>query len=186
MNTRDTDNTDFIVIAKKARKLKNARKATALILSIALLLGLAPVLPGIDTKARAEELGPSVDAYATKDELMTEFIPEAADGPGTRALLKFGRKDNDDLQEWFVLGKDSKSGDSNNIAIFATSSMFSSYFQDKDATLKYNSSDEAVGRMDYEGTEPSDGTVMLLNNYGMSLIRQELRERACDPDCFDC
>ena len=52
---------------------KRFKKGTALVLAAALVASLAPVLPGIGTKSRAEDEGsntPSVQVYADKDTLM--------------------------------------------------------------------------------------------------------------------
>ena len=117
------------------------KRAIALVLSIALVLGLAPSLPGIgetwagtegEGGAEAEEntptagsnvTSPSVTAYATKEELKTEFTPNDA---GTQAIgkLAFGK----DGLEWYILGQDSGEGvkdadkntEGNNTVIFAT------------------------------------------------------------------
>lgn len=84
---------------KRKNRLK---KGTALVLTAALAMSLAPALPGISTKAHAEETGPSVEAYATKDELENSFTPGSTDAAVGK--LNFGRNEAGNTQPWYILG----------------------------------------------------------------------------------
>ena len=98
---------------KMKMKMK-MKRAGAFLISAALLLGLAPTLPGIDVSAHAEIVAePDVTAYATRQQLMSNFASDSTIGK-----LGFGRNSSGGRQTWYILGKDSYiPGD--NIAIFA-------------------------------------------------------------------
>ena len=138
------------------RKSCIMRKGTALLLASALVLGLTPALPGISTKARADEAtAPSVTAYATRDQLMDSFNP----GSGTLGKLYLGKNKSGSKQAWFILGEDTGvSG--KNTAIFAASPMTTGLFNEN-----------------YDGSTNYpywDGSQVYWNHYGVSTLRTTL------------
>ena len=139
------------------RKSCIMRKGTALLLASALVLGLTTALPGISTKARADEAtAPSVTAYATRDQLMDSFNP----GSGTLGKLYLGKNESGSKQAWFILGKDTGvSG--KNTAIFAASPMTEGAFNENyDSTTNY---------------PYWDGSQVYWNHYGVSTLRTTLK-----------
>ena len=104
------------------KKQKWIRKGIAFVLSLAMVAGLVPAMSGgANTVQAATGSGtePSVTAYATKDQLMTAFNPDANGTATTTGKLVFG-KNSSGPQQWYILGKDNGvSGD--NTIIFAAS-----------------------------------------------------------------
>ena len=105
------------------KKQKWIRKGMAFVLSLAMVAGLVPAMSGgANTVQAATGSGtePSVTAYATKDQLMTAFNPDANGTATTTGKLVFGKNENRTSQQWYILGKDNGvSGD--NTIIFASS-----------------------------------------------------------------
>lgn len=93
------------------RRLKhNFKKGMAFVLTFAMIAGLVPAMSGgANTVQAATGSGtePSVTAYATKDQLMTAFTPDANGTATTKGKLVVGKKsDGTTAQEWYILGKD--------------------------------------------------------------------------------
>ena len=136
---------NIIVTAKKTSTAKHARKATALILSVVMLLGVAPVIDlsndaGKAYAASGTQVSPSVTVYADKQQLMN--FSTRSDGRGSVGRIILGKRDvlnnikhntsifaNPDYRaesvslrnsvcEWYVLGRDSWI-DGDNTVIFA-------------------------------------------------------------------
>ena len=107
-------------------KLKhNFKKGMAFVLTFAMIAGLVPAMSGgANTVQAATGSGtePSVTAYATKDQLMTAFTPDANGTATTKGKLVFGKNSYGNPQEWYILGADSGvSGGKDNTIIFAAS-----------------------------------------------------------------
>lgn len=83
------------------------KKGTALVLTAALVADLAPALPGIGTKSRAEEAGsntPSVQVYADVTALTGDTFEPGAENAKV-AKLKFGSTDVSGTKkaiEWYI------------------------------------------------------------------------------------
>ena len=92
------------------KKQKWIRKGMAFVLSFAMVAGLVPAMSGGANKVQAATgtgTEPSVSAYATKEQLMTAFTPDANGNATTIGKLVFGKKsDGTTAQEWYILGKD--------------------------------------------------------------------------------
>lgn len=102
---------------------KRFKKGTAVALTAALLAGLVPALPGATVSVKAADgttKSPSVSTYATKEQLMNAFKPNA-DGTATNyGKLVFGKNSSGDAQEWYILGQDKGVLEDNTI-LFAAS-----------------------------------------------------------------
>ena len=87
---------------KKRRRL---RKGLAMLLSLAMVAGLVPAMPGgANTVKAASGSGtePSVSAYATKTQLMDGTFAPNADGTAVNiGKLVFG-KNSSGPQEWYI------------------------------------------------------------------------------------
>ena len=173
---------------------KRFKKGTALVLAAALVASLAPVLPGIGTKSRAEDEGsntPSVQVYADVATLTTTdnniFTPKykkdaSFDSDNTKvAKLKFG-KSGDNAIEWYILGPDENiDGERRNIAIFAADIISQQAFYGNEEnyrdyhTYKGDEDEEYV-----KGSRTLD--TVAPNHYGESDIRAELRKMADESD----
>ena len=67
----------------------------AFVLTFAMIAGLVPAMSGGANTVRAATgsgTEPSVTAYATKDQLMTAFTPDANGTATTKGKLVFGKK----------------------------------------------------------------------------------------------
>ena len=136
---------------------KGLKRGLAIALSAAMVVGIAPMAPGNVSRVQAEEStesGLKVTVYATKDQLMN-FSPDNS------AKLVFGKNDQENAQEWYVLGKDNGvAGD--NTVIFATESMKTGEFDSHN-----NSNTYIEGNKEYP-VHP--------NHYGASVLRHTLQE----------
>lgn len=135
---------------------KGLKRGLAIALSAAMVVGIAPMAPGNVSRVQAEEStesGLKATVYATKDQLMN-FSPDNS------AKLVFGKNDQENAQEWYVLGKDNGvAGD--NTVIFATESMKTGEFDSHN-----NSNTYIEGNQEYP-VHP--------NHYGASVLRQTLQ-----------
>lgn len=136
---------------------KGLKRGLAIALSAAMVVGIAPMAPGNVSRVQAEEStesGLKATVYATKDQLMN-FSPDNS------AKLVFGKNDQENAQEWYVLGKDNGvAGD--NTVIFATESMKTGEFDSHN-----NSNTYIEGNKEYP-VHP--------NHYGASVLRHTLQE----------
>ena len=81
-----------------------------------------------DVKAADSSILPTVTAYATKDALMDDTF---APGSSKKGKLTFGKNSAGNTQEWYVFGKCSVTGTSDdNSVIFATKPNTKSRFAD--------------------------------------------------------
>ena len=136
---------------------KGLKRGLAIALSAAMVVGIVPMAPGNVSRVQAEEStesGLKATVYATKDQLMN-FSPDNS------AKLVFGKNDQENAQEWYVLGKDNGvAGD--NTVIFATESMKTGEFDSHN-----NSNTYIEGNKEYP-VHP--------NHYGASVLRHTLQE----------
>lgn len=136
---------------------KELKRGLAMVLSAAMVLGIAPMVPGNVSRVQAEEStesGLKATVYATKDQLMN-FSPDSS------AKLVFGKNDQGNAQEWYVLGKDNGVAGDDNTVIFATESMKTGKFDSNN-----NSNTYKEGNQEYQ---------VYPNHYGASELRQTLQ-----------
>lgn len=161
-------------------KLKhNFKKGMAFVLTFAMIAGLVPAMSGgANTVQAATGSGtePSVTAYATKDQLMTAFTPDANGTATTKGKLVFGKKsDGTTAQEWYILGKDEGvSGD--NTIIFAANSIATGQ--------KFNSSTSNKSFASSFGVYASNPSEVYPNHYGASDLRVALQRMATNTNYF--
>ena len=165
------------------RRLKhNFKKGMAFVLSLAMVAGLVPAMSGgANTVQAATGSGtePSVTAYATKDQLMTAFTPDANGTATTKGKLVFGKKsDGTTAQEWYILGKDTGvSGD--NTIIFAANPIATGQKFNSDIS---NKNDENL----WSDCVYSEATIteVYANHYGASELRDTLQGMATNTSYF--
>ena len=184
------------------------RKSIALVVSAALVLGLAPIVPGnIYNRAMAgsedttgnEDTGdevddsanrPSVQVYADVDTLTGKtFDPGTVGTAEAVAKLKFGKKTVDGVKtpiEWYILGPD-KGIEGNNIAIFVTDNIGKEAFFDWESVITTAEADvhTYTGDEDEEyvkGKRTPDSDMVAYSHYGESNIRKALRKMADASD----
>lgn len=150
-------------------KLKhNFKKGITLVLSLAMVAGLALAISGgANTVQAAAGTGtePSVTAYATKDQLMDGTFKTKDDGTADNyGKLVFGKNSSGSAQEWYILGKDEGVSEDNTI-IFAASPIA------KDQ--KFNSS---------TSEKTYDSTTVYANHYGASDLRAALQGMLMDTN----
>ena len=165
------------------RRLKhNFKKGMAFVLSLAMVAGLVPAMSGgANTVQAATGSGtePSATAYATKDQLMTAFTPDANGTATTKGKLVFGKKsDGTTAQEWYILGKDTGvSGD--NTIIVAASPIARGQKFNSDIS---NKNDENL----WSDCVYSEATIteVYANHYGASELRDTLQGMATNTSYF--
>ena len=165
------------------RRLKhNFKKGMAFVLTFAMIAGLVPAMSGgANTVQAATGSGtePSVTAYATKDQLMTAFTPDANGTATTKGKLVFGKKsDGTTAQEWYILGKDTGvSGD--NTIIVAASPIARGQKFNSDIS---NKNDENL----WSDCVYSEATItkVCANHYGASELRDTLQGMATNTSYF--
>ena len=161
-------------------KLKhNFKKGMAFVLTFAMIAGLVPAMSGGANTVQAatgSETEPSVTAYATKDQLMTAFTPDANGTATTKGKLVFGKKsDGTTAQEWYILGKDEGvSGD--NTIIFAANPIATGQ--------KFNSSTSNKSFASSFGVYASNPSEVYPNHYGASDLRVALQRMATNTNYF--
>ena len=148
----------------KGHKLFN--KAVAGVLTLALMLGIAPATIGGGIEAYADTATPSLSAYATKTQLTDGTFEPKADGTATNiGKIKFGGK------AWYLLG-----GSGDNVDVFAAENFGNAEFQDRYEPYSFEPDTTAWNSVDYgSATKPS---IVYLNNYGASDLRVTLQTLA--------
>lgn len=163
-------------------KLKhNFKKGMALVLSLVMAAGLVPAMSGgANTVQAATGSGtePSVTAFATKDQLMTAFTPDANGTATTKGKLVFGKNSDGNLQEWYILGADSGvSGGKDNTIIFAASPIATNQM--------FNSNLISNKPFDSSfGVYASNPSEVFENHYGASDLRVALQGMATNISYF--
>ena len=165
-------------------KLKhNFKKGMALVLSLVMAAGLVPAMSGgadIVQAATGSGTEPSVTAYATKDQLMTAFTPDANGTATTIGRLVFGKNSSGNAQEWYILGKDSGVSGDNNTIIFATSPIATGRKFEDD--WRNNKTEQNLwSDCNYNGTSITE---VYPNHYGASDLRGELQSMASNTSYF--
>lgn len=164
-------------------KLKhNFKKGMAFVLSLAMVAGLVPAMSGgANTVQAATGSGtePSVTAYATKDQLMTAFTPDANGTATTIGRLVFGKNSSGNAQEWYILGKDSGVSGDNNTIIFAASPIATNQVFNSNVNNKTYNYEAGTGYGDSAGS-----IEVKANHYGASELRDILQGMATNTSYF--
>ena len=149
------------------------KRIGSLLLALAMIVTSFPVL---STEVQAVEAktsgtGPSVTAFAEKDQLMTVFKPDENGNSDTIGKLAFGKNEGNEVQNWYILGKDEGvSGD--NTVLFAagpieTGKMFNSGKSDQTYTPAANT-----------GYTDTSSVTVYANHYGASRLYMDLNGMA--------
>lgn len=163
-------------------KLKhNFKKGMAFVLSLAMVAGIVPAMSGgANTVQAATGTGtePSVTAFATKDQIMTAFTPDSNGNATTIGRLVFGKNSSGDVQEWYILGKDTGvSGD--NTIIFAASPIATNQVFNSSASNKTYTYGPETGYGD-----SADSIEVCAKHYGASELRDALQSMTSDTAYF--
>ncbi len=150
---------------------RRVKRGIAILSAAAMFLGLLPAVKDSAVTVQAATYTPSVEVYATKNDLMTQFTPGSS--LGTTGTLVFGKDEKKNPETWYILGKDDGvSGD--NVIIFATTSLLSDqYFKVPDG---YD-----LAECDYGGKTVSSVSG---NHYGASSVRNTMKEMAANESFF--
>ena len=165
-------------------KLKhNFKKGIAVALTVTLLAGLMPALPGAAVSVKAAggtTKSPSVSTYATKDQMMDgTFKPDSEGSAWNYGRLLFGKNSSGSAQQWYILGKDSGVLEDNTI-IFAASPIA----RDKKFNSSKNNKKDSRLWSDcdyYGGTSVKE---VWANHYGASDLRVALKTMAENTSYF--
>ena len=152
----------------KRMKLK-MKKGMARFLVAIMVIGLLPMMTNNMATVHAAE--PSTTAYATPEDLKNWNYGN------TIGKIIFGKDENDNPLEWYILGSDSDvNGD--NTAIFAASPIKTGVMFEYDY-MSYKTYDTSFGT--YEGSAPTE---VYPNHYGASDLRATLNEMATSDTYF--
>ena len=101
---------------------KGIAKILSGLLVFGMVAGLVPAVPGGTVHAKAADVSePGVAVYATKEQLMTAFMPDEIGTNANVGKLLFGKNAaSGNAQDWYILGKDNGVQGDNTI-IFAAS-----------------------------------------------------------------
>ena len=165
-------------------KLKhNFKKGIAVALTVTLLAGLMPALPGAAVSVKAAggtTKSPSVSTYATKDQMMDgTFKPDREGSAWNYGRLLFGKNSSGSAQQWYILGKDRGVLEDNTI-IFAASPIA----RDKKFNSSKNNKKDSRLWSDcdyYGGTSVKE---VWANHYGASDLRVALKTMAENTSYF--
>ena len=160
----------------------NFKKGLALLLAFVMAVGILPSIPGRVEEIQAADavstggIGtPSVTAYATPEQLMTEFTPDENGKSDTIGKLVFGKNGSGESRQWYILGRDNGvSGD--NTIIFpigdiATGQVFNSSTDNKAFDSKF-------------GVYAANPSEVYPTHYGASELRAMLQNMAVDEKYF--
>ena len=156
------------------------KKGMAMALSLAMVIGLDPSFAWNLTTVHAAEASsePGVSVYAAKEQLMDNTFAPDADGNATNiGKIKLGKNSDGNVQEWYVLGRDTGvSGD--NTAIFSASPIATG--------VKFEEAEENKAYLDTFGAYPdsSTPTEVYPNHYGASDLRAKLNEMVADNNAI--
>ena len=163
------------------KRLKhNFKKGMAFVLSLAMVAGLVPAMSGGANKVQAASgsgTEPSVSAYATKEQLMTAFIPDSEGNATNIGKLVFGKNSSGNPQEWYILGKDEGVSGENTIIFAANSIATGQVFEDD--YFNYKTFDSSFGV--YASNHSSE---VYPNHYGASDLRVALQGMATSTSYF--
>ena len=154
------------------------KKGMAMALSLAMVIGLDPSFAWNLTTVHAADGSsePGVSAYAAKEQLMDGTFAPDADGNATNiGKIKLGKNSDGNVQEWYVLGKDT-GVDGENTAIFAASPIAAGVtFGDSGDNKTYKDTFGAYA-------DSSIPTEVYPNHYGASGLRAKLNEMVANSN----
>ena len=162
---------------RKKRMSKGIAKILSGLLVFGMVAGLVPAAPDQTVHAKAADVSePGVTVYATKEQLMTAFTPDASGTNANVGKLLFGINASDTAQGWYILGKDNGVQGDNTI-IFAASPI---------ATGKFNNEQKNKAYMKDYGTytDGDSAEECAANHYGASNLRVTLQGMASNKDYF--
>ena len=161
---------------RKKRMSKGIAKMLSGLLVFGMVAGLVPAVPGGTVHVKAEDISESsVTAYATKEQLMTAFTPDADGNAANVGKLLFGKNASGDAQDWYILGKD-KGVQGDNTVIFAASPM--------EENVLFNDKGYKTYVEDYGTYTDDNPTEVNANHYGASNLRAVLQRMAGDTNYF--
>ena len=162
---------------RKKRMGKGIAKILSGLLVFGMVAGLVPAVPGGTVHAKAADVSePGVAVYATKEQLMTAFMPDENGTNANVGKLLFGKNASGTAQGWYILGKDNGVQGDNTI-IFAASPI---------ATGKFNNEQKNKAYMKDYGTyaDGDSAEECAANHYGASNLRVTLQGMASNKDYF--
>ena len=162
---------------RKKRMSKGIVKILSGLLVFGMVAGLVPAVPGGTVHAKAADVSePGVAVYATKEQLMTAFMPDENGTNANVGKLLFGKNASGTAQGWYILGKD-KGVQGDNTIIFAASPI---------ATGKFNNEQKNKAYMKDYGTyaDGDSAEECAANHYGASNLRVTLQGMASNKDYF--
>ena len=155
------------MIRKKGMS-KGIAKILSGLLVFGMVAGLVPAVPGGTVHAKAADVSePGVAVYATKEQLMTAFMPDENGTNANVGKLLFGKNASGTAQGWYILGKDNGVQGDNTI-IFATSPI----------ATGINFSENPDKEKNYQNE------IVYSNHYGASNLRNELQKMTIDTGYF--
>ena len=120
---------------RKKRMSKGIAKILSGFLVFGMVAGLVPAAPDQTVHAKAADVSkPGVTVYATKEQLMTAFTPDASGTNANVGKLLFGINASDTAQGWYILGKDNGVQGDNTI-IFAASPIATGKFNNEQKNI---------------------------------------------------
>ena len=162
------------MIRKKGMS-KGIAKILSGLLVFGMVAGLVPAVPGGTVHAKAADVSePGVTVYATKEQLMTAFTPDASGTNTNVGKLLFGKNASGNAQDWYILGKDNGVQGDNTI-IFAASPM---------TTVNFNGLNEKDYMIEYGTYADGAPARVCANHYGASNLRVTLQGMAINKDYF--
>ena len=160
---------------RKKRMSKGIAKILSGLLVFGMVAGLVPAVPGGTVHAKAADVSePGVTVYATKEQLMTAFTPDASGTNTNVGKLLFGKNASGNAQDWYILGKDNGVQGDNTI-IFAASPM---------TTVNFNGLNEKDYMIEYGTYADGAPARVCANHYGASNLRVTLQGMAINKDYF--
>ena len=155
------------MIRKKGMS-KGIAKILSGLLVFGMVAGLVPAVPGGTVHAKAEDVSePGVAVYATKEQLMTAFMPDENGTNANVGKLLFGKNASGTAQGWYILGKDN-GVQGNNTIIFAASPI----------ATGINFSENPDKEKNYQNE------IVYSNHYGASNLRKVLQGMVDDTNYF--
>ena len=153
---------------RKKRMSKGIAKILSGLLVFGMVAGLVPAIPGGTVHAKAADVSePGVAVYATKEQLMTAFMPDENGTNANVGKLLFGKNASGTAQGWYILGKDNGVQGDNTI-IFAASPI----------ATGINFSENPDKEKNYQNE------IVYSNHYGASNLRNELQKMTIDTGYF--
>ena len=153
---------------RKKRMSKGIAKILSGLLVFGMVAGLIPAVPGGTVHAKAADVSePGVAVYATKEQLMTAFMPDENGTNANVGKLLFGKNASGTAQGWYILGKDNGVQGDNTI-IFAASPI----------ATGINFSENPDKEKNYQNE------IVYSNHYGASNLRNELQKMTIDTGYF--